>query len=147
MDANASSIDLKTWILIGICVITNVAGNCMLGAGMHTMGATVSISPLDYIPALLNPWVLAGTTILLVWMLTRLALLSRADLSYILPVTAIAYVLAAIVGHFFLGEQVSGLQWAGIAVIAGGVVLVSETPSRTTEVSSVPIDGEEVSLC
>ena len=74
MDANASSVDAKTWVLIWVCIMTNVAGNCMLGAGMQQMGATIFLSPLGYVPALLNPWVLSGTTILILWMLTRLAL-------------------------------------------------------------------------
>ncbi len=113
-------------------MLTNVAGNSMLGAGMQQIGATLSFSPFDYIPALLNPWVLAGTTILILWMLTRLALLSRADLSYILPLTAIAYVLVALVGHFLLQEQISMARWAGILVISMGVVLVGGTPPRTT---------------
>ena len=34
----------------------------------------------------------------------RLALLSVADLSFILPMTAIGYVLAAVLGRFFLHE-------------------------------------------
>jgi multidrug transporter EmrE-like cation transporter len=147
MEDQTSAIDVKTWILIGIAIVTNVAGNCMLGEGMQQMGATVSISPMDYIPTMLNPWVLAGTTILVLWMLSRLALLSRADLSYVLPVTAIAYILAAIVGHFLLREPVPMIHWAGIAVIAGGVVLVSETPSRTTEVSPAASDGEKAPVC
>jgi uncharacterized membrane protein len=147
MDANASSVDAKTWILIWVCVMTNVAGNCMLGAGMQQMGATIFLSPLSYVPALLNPWVLSGTTILILWMLTRLALLSRADLSYILPVTAIAYVLAAVVGCFFLREHVSVMRWAGILVIAAGVILVGSTPSRTTESSPAANDTEQAFLC
>jgi drug/metabolite transporter (DMT)-like permease len=119
--------------LLTVCVVMNVIGNVMLGAGMQQVGTTLSFSPLDYIPALLNPWVLAGTTILSVWMLSRLALLSRADLSYILPLTAAAYILVALLGHFFLKEQISAVHWAGILIISLGVLLVGATPARTTD--------------
>jgi drug/metabolite transporter (DMT)-like permease len=65
-------------------------------------------------------------------MISNLALLSRADLSFVLPVTAAGYVLVAVMGHFWLGEPISPARWAGICAITLGVVLVEKTPSRTT---------------
>ena len=65
-------------------------------------------------------------------MVTDLALLSRADLSFVLPVIATSFVLIAIVGHFVLGERVSGLRWLGILLISFGVLLAETTPDRTT---------------
>jgi drug/metabolite transporter (DMT)-like permease len=41
-------------------------------------------------------------------------------------------VLIAIAGHFLLRERISPIHWAGIVVIALGVVLAEETPARTT---------------
>ena len=61
------------------------------------------------------------------------ALLSRADLSFVLPVTAIGNVLVALAAHFALGEEISPLRWLGIMAITFGVVLAERTPSRTTE--------------
>ena len=71
--------------------------------------------------------------ILVVWMIIDLALLSRADLSFVMPVTASAYVLIAIAGRFLLHDNISGVRWAGILVITLGAVLVGETPVRTTK--------------
>jgi drug/metabolite transporter (DMT)-like permease len=70
--------------------------------------------------------------LLILWMLSRMTLLSWADLSYVLPVTALGYVLTALMGRFFLGEHVSLGRWAGIALIMGGVSMVGDTPIRTT---------------
>ena len=61
-----------------------------------------------------------------------LALLSRADLSFVLPVTASAYVLVAIGGHFILHDHISWIRWTGISLITLGVILAEETPDRTT---------------
>jgi hypothetical protein len=36
-----------------------------------------------------------------------------ADLSYVPPMTASAYAFTAILGKFFLGEQISAERWAG----------------------------------
>lgn len=121
----------RTKILTFIVIVTNVVGNIFLSRGMHH-ASVVSFSPLPYLHALLNPWVAIGVVILTAWMITDLALLSLADLSYVLPVTASAYILIAILGHFVLDERISTLRWAGIIVITIGVMLVGETPSRTT---------------
>jgi len=65
-------------------------------------------------------------------MLSHMALLSWADLSYVLPVTSIGYALVALAGHVFLNEAVSLTRWAGIALIVGGVILVGRTEFNTT---------------
>jgi drug/metabolite transporter (DMT)-like permease len=122
----------KTHLLTGIVVLTNVIGNVCLSHGMQEVGRTVSTSPVDYLHALLNPWVLAGTSTLAIWMISNLALLSRADLTFVLPVTASAYVLIAIAGHFLLGDPISWQRWLGIVVITLGVILAEETPSLTS---------------
>jgi uncharacterized membrane protein len=54
-----------------------------------------------------------------------MTLLSWADLSYVLPVTAIGYVLVALLGRVFLAEQIPVKRWAGIVLIVAGVALVS----------------------
>jgi drug/metabolite transporter (DMT)-like permease len=123
----------KTRILVLLVIATNVLGNVALSRGMHQVGRIISASPFDYLRAFANPWTLLGICILVIWILTDLALLSRADLSFVLPVTASAYVLVAICGHFFLHDRISWERWVGIVLITGGVILAEETPARTTK--------------
>ena len=68
----------------------------------------MGLSPLALHPADFQPWVLLGTTLLIFWLLSRMTLLGWADLSYVLPVTSIGYVLNAILGKVFFGEQFPG---------------------------------------
>ena len=89
-------------------------------------------SPIDYIKAIFNPWVVVGIAFLILWMLSRMALLSWADLSYVLPVTSLGYVLAAVSGTLFLGEHISALRWTGTLFIVAGAILVGRTSARTT---------------
>jgi drug/metabolite transporter (DMT)-like permease len=123
----------RTQILVLAVVLTNVFGNVFLSRGMHQVGRIVSASPFDYVRAFANPWTAVGMAILIVWVLSDLALLSRADLSFVLPVTASAYVLVAILGHFLLHDHISWERWLGILLITGGVILAEETPTRTTQ--------------
>lgn len=124
----------RNQILILVVIVSNVIGNVALSHGMHQTGAIVSASPLDYVRAFARPWTVIGVAVLAGWMISNLALLSRADLSFVLPITAGGYVLIAIAGHFFLGERISAVRWIGIAAIALGVILAEETPSRTTDI-------------
>ncbi|MBV9625928.1 MAG: EamA family transporter [Acidobacteria bacterium] len=119
-----------------LVIAANVLGNVFLSRGMHQVGRIVSASPLDYLRAFANPWTVLGILILVVWMLSDLALLSRADLSFVLPITASAYVLVALGGHFLLHEHISWQRWTGILLITVGVILAEETPARTTAASA-----------
>jgi drug/metabolite transporter (DMT)-like permease len=129
---------LKTRLLTLLVIASNVAGNLSLSHGMREVGALTSFSPLPYLHAILNPWVGGGVVMLAFWMFSDLVLLSRADLSYVLPVTSMAYVLIALLGHFVLHEAVSIARWTGIVVISAGVILVGETNPRTA-----PEEGDE----
>jgi drug/metabolite transporter (DMT)-like permease len=112
---------LKTWCFAIVVVFSNVFGNFFLKRGMPPELAT----PLAYITVLFHPWVALGVLLMIVWMLSRMALLSWADLSYVLPVTAVGYVLVAVVGKVLLNEQITMQRWAGIGLIVAGVALVS----------------------
>ena len=58
-------------------------------------------------------------------MLSRMALMSWADLSFVLPVTSLGYVLSAAMGQLFLAEHVSPQRWSGTILIVAGTALVS----------------------
>jgi len=112
---------LKTWIFAVVVVFSNVFGNFFLKRGMPPALAT----PLDYITVLFRPRVALGLLLLIVWLMLRMALLSWADLSYVVPVTAVGYVLVAVVGKVLLNEQITMTRWTGIGLIVAGVALVS----------------------
>jgi len=71
----------------------------------------------------------------MVWLISQLSLLSRVDLSYVLPVTSISYVLTALMGKFLLHEPVSLERWIGIGLVVVGVSLVARTVPRTAPVT------------
>ena len=132
MTPHTAEIRRKTRWLAAAVVVTNVLGNFSLSIGMKEVGRTVSVSLLPYLHALLNPWVIGGICLLVCWLISNLSLLSWADLSYVLPVTATAYVLTAILGRVVLVERVTTLRWAGILMIMSGAIIVGVTTPRTT---------------
>jgi drug/metabolite transporter (DMT)-like permease len=106
-------------------IVLNAAGNCCLSLGMRSHAST------DYLGAMTNPWVIAGIVLLIGWLASQLSLLSWADLTYVLPITAASFVGSAVLGAVVLHEHVSGPRWAGIALIAAGIVIVGRTRPRT----------------
>lgn len=111
----------KTRVFAMIVILSNSFGNFFLDRGMH---GRVTTTPMEYIAAILSPWVMLGISLLIVWLLSRMALLSWADLSYVLPVTSLGYVASAVLGRFFLHEHISPLRWLGTLLIVGGTILV-----------------------
>jgi drug/metabolite transporter (DMT)-like permease len=125
---------LKNRTVIALLIASNVLGNFTLSRGLHEVGRLISFSPWPYIHAFVNPLVVLGVLLLIVWLLSQLSLLSRVDLSYVLPVTSVSYVLTALMGEFLLHERVSTGRWIGIGMIGLGVSLVVRTVPRTAPV-------------
>jgi drug/metabolite transporter (DMT)-like permease len=131
----------KTRIFTALVVLSNVLGNFSLTWGMRQVGRVLSLSPWPYIAALFNPWVALGVALLILWLISQMTLLSWADLSYVLPVTSVGYVLVALAGRFFLHEEISLGRWIGIGLIMMGVMLVTNTAPRSRPESRAPRTG------
>lgn len=125
-----SQLQFKTRLFSTIVVLANVLGNSALTFGMKRVGDP-GLSPLLNLQAIVNPWVTLGIVLLILWMLSRMTLLSWADLSYVLPVTSAGYIVQALVGKYAFGERISSARWAGTVLIIAGIVLVGMTNPRT----------------
>ena len=121
----------RTYALLLLFILVKQFGNLSMAWGMKHFPETVSLHPLLYLRAMTNPYVVVGIAMLILSVLTRMALLSLADLSFILPLTAVGYVLSALMGKFLLGEEVTMARWVGVALVFLGSLLVSSTPQMT----------------
>ena len=119
---------LRVSVALLLFIALKAAGNLSLAWGMKYSAPSLA-------GALLDPFVAIGVVALILAVLMRMVLLSLADLSYVLPVTAIGYVLAAFLGKTVLHETVSSQRWLGIALIFVGAALVGSTAHSTTEVN------------
>ncbi|HKW56323.1 MAG TPA: EamA family transporter [Candidatus Acidoferrum sp.] len=129
---------LKTYCMILIMVVFGPLGNTLLGKGMKTVGSAAAWTP-SQVPHVLfqvltSPYIWLGVASLLAFFVAYMLILSWADFSYVQPASSVAYLVVALLGYFYLGERITSLRWAGIAVICLGVLVVGNTPPRTTEV-------------
>ena len=129
---------VRTYALLLLFVLLRPFGNLSLAWGTKHFPQALSIHPAVYMRAMLDPFVALGIAMLILSLLTRLALLSLADLSFVLPVTAIGYVLAALFGKLFLHEDVTTRQWLGTVLIFMGTALVGSTARNTTAYRAGP---------
>ena len=110
---------LKTWIFTGVVILSNAFGNLFLDKGVHGGGVRLPFGlEINLV------WLIPGIGLLILWMLTRMALLGWADLTYVLPVTALGYVLSTALAAVFLDVVVSGKRWMGTGLIVLGTALV-----------------------
>jgi len=116
-------LEWKTRWFAATVILSNTLGNFSIARGMRGL-AVPADSALHMLLAIFTPWVALGIALLILWLLSRMVLLSWADLSYVLPVTSLGYVLNALMGHFFLGEHISMARWSGTLLIVAGTVLV-----------------------
>ena len=128
---SAQTRDYRTFALATAVVFLNAFGNLSLAWGMRHTDAIVGLNPVEYLHAMVNPFVAAGICLLVLWLLTRMALLSWADLSFVVPITSVGYVLSAILGVWFMAEVVSPAHWLGTALIFAGTLLVGSTRPDT----------------
>jgi uncharacterized membrane protein len=124
---------LKTTSVLLLFLALKSAGNSSMAWGMKQVPEKMSMNPALYLHAMLNPFVAMGIVALILALLTRMALLSLADLSFVLPVTAIGYVVAVVLGKVFLHEEVSSQRWMGTLLIFAGAALVGSTSQKTVE--------------
>lgn len=128
---HSASVAVKTRLMLVLVVASNVLGNFAMGWGVKHQ--PIPQGPFGPVLTLFNPWVALGVALLILWMLSRMALLSWADLSYVLPVTSSGYVLSVLLGKMFLAEGVSPSRWMGTVLIMAGTALVSLTDPMTTK--------------
>jgi multidrug transporter EmrE-like cation transporter len=123
--------------LILLAILTQAFGNVMLSRGMKEVGIAISadLEAARYFSVALttvsNPFFLLGLVLLITAFLLFLTLLSRADLSYVVPITSFSYVLIALMAVHLLKESIPLTRWCGIVCICGGVLLVSRGESAT----------------
>ena len=132
---SARTLQVKTYALLVPVILFAPTGNVLLGKGMKQIGEVrdYSLAALSalFLRAFTSPWIWLGIACLLTFLVSYMIVLSWADYSFVTPVSAITYGVAALMGHWILGEVVTPQRWLGVILICFGVALVTRTPSSS----------------
>ena len=121
-------------------LVCEAIGVVFLSKGLRQLGAVGPLNPgeilrLDRAGAT-NGNLLIGIALEAAFFSTLLILLTRTDVSFIWPLTALGFVLTTAAARFVLHEQVSGLRWLGVVLIVTGAALITWTENSKTVPSS-----------
>ncbi|MCX6629896.1 MAG: EamA family transporter [Candidatus Solibacter sp.] len=117
------------WVLVVVMVGATTAGEVLQAAGMRRHGEIHDFRPGAIgrgLAALArNRYVIGGVAAMAISFFAFMKLLSMTDLSFAVPVSAVTYAMETVLAKYLLKERVSGLRWAGAALVICGVTLVS----------------------
>jgi ceramide glucosyltransferase len=119
---------MLTALMVLMVVLSNSAGDVLLTRGMKQAGDVSALKRLK-IPATIrrivgNPNFLLGVTCLALSFFSFLTVLSWANLSFVVPSTAIVYGVTVLGAKFVLKEHIDPIRWAGTFLVCLGVALV-----------------------
>lgn len=114
--------------LLMLTVLASSGGHLCVSRAMKGVGEVKDLSPLGLAAmvgaAFHHPFFWLGIGVNTLAFFSKLALLSLKELSFVVPATALSYVIGTLGARFFLGEQVSTLRWAGVLLVGLGVTLI-----------------------
>ncbi|HUA59300.1 MAG TPA: EamA family transporter [Verrucomicrobiae bacterium] len=128
----------RTYLFLALFLGLRAFGNLSLAIGTKRLPENLSAHPMGFLSSMIDPYVAGGILMLIVALLVRMALLSLADLSFVLPMTAVGYVIAAALGRVFLNEPVTAWRWLAVGLIFAGAAMVGSTPRSTTAPAEKP---------
>ena len=120
---------MKTFLVMFLATLSAAIGETMLSYILRKIEQPDWREPSQifgwFLQVVTNPYVLIGTTFLVGFFVLYLASLSWADLSFVMPLSALSFVFATVLAKIILKEEVSWWRWIGILVIMIGITLVS----------------------
>jgi drug/metabolite transporter (DMT)-like permease len=119
---------MLVFILYFLVICAGTGGELCVSRAMKAVGEVKDFRPTALgrvvLRALRVSWMWIGLGLMATAFFSLLAVLSRHNVSVVVPVTALSYGAGALGGKFFLGEQVTPRRWAGVLLVCLGVALV-----------------------
>jgi len=119
----------KLLLILLLGLIFEATGVVLLKKGIIQIGEVQSMAPAELVRVITagatNPTVLLGVFSEALFFACLLVLMSKSDISFLWPLTALSFVLTTFAALVFLGEKVSSLRWMGVLFIMVGAALIS----------------------
>jgi drug/metabolite transporter (DMT)-like permease len=115
--------------LILFVVATNALSQTLLKQGMVGIGV-FTLTPGNALSiagrVALDPFVIAGMTLMIISMVSHLYVLSRVPLTFAFPFISISYIVILGVGYFLFNEKLNLYHYLGTAFIVIGVFCIAQ---------------------
>ena len=120
---------VKLVVILVIGLLCEAVGVVLLSKGLRQIGEAASMNVRE-VAALVgrgatNPTILLGVFFEAIFFGCLLVLMSKSEVSFLWPLTAMSFVLTTLAAKFFLHEEVSLLRWGGVFLIMCGAGLIT----------------------
>jgi drug/metabolite transporter (DMT)-like permease len=119
----------RTVLMLAVVILSGAAGEIALTHGMKKVGEPTSFSLRDLLSflkcAFRSAWLWIGLPLMALSFYALLLLLSWEPVSFVVPASALGYVVGTLGARYILGEEVSVARWAGVLLVCAGVALVA----------------------
>jgi drug/metabolite transporter (DMT)-like permease len=128
---------IKLLLILLVGLVFESTGVILLKKGMTHIGDLNGYNAAEIFRvvkvAVVNPQILFGVFFEALFFLCLLILMSKSDISFLWPLTALSFVFATFAAMIFLGESVSTVRWAGVILImiGAGFISYSEHAKKT----------------
>ena len=116
-------------LLLAVLIFGSTGGEIAVTYGMKATGEPARLRPIALLKflgrAVCNGWFWLGIPLMATSFYALLVLLSWKPVSYVIPMSALSYVVGTIGAKYILGEDVSGARWIGVLLVCAGVILVA----------------------
>ncbi|GMU52236.1 MAG: hypothetical protein AMXMBFR33_13820 [Candidatus Xenobia bacterium] len=120
---------LRTVLIVSLAVLLSSIGDVLMSRAMRRLGPFewTGLSSLGrfLLTALHSAWFWVAVAFMAGHFFLWLSVLSWAELSVAVPLTALQYVYNAVLAQAVLGERVNSMRWWGTAVIMTGVLMLT----------------------
>ena len=119
---------LTEFVLFFLVMVAGTAGELCMARAMRTVGEVTDFRPSALLRVAWRAtrvmWTWIGLGLMTLAFFSLLEVLSIENVSFVVPVTALSYVVGTLGGRLFLREKVSPARWAGVLLVCLGVALV-----------------------
>ncbi|HTQ62580.1 MAG TPA: hypothetical protein VMI32_20305 [Candidatus Solibacter sp.] len=114
---------------LAILIFGSTGGEIAITRGMKATGEPERMRPRELLQflskALRNGWFWAGVPLMALSFYALLVLLSWEPISFVIPASALSYVVGTFGAKHILGEEISAARWIGVIMVCAGVALVA----------------------
>jgi drug/metabolite transporter (DMT)-like permease len=139
----------KLLLILLIGLVFESTGVVLLKKGVTEVGELKTVSLQEITRAvragLTNPQILLGVFFEALFFLSLLILMTRADISFLWPLTGLSFVFATLAAMWFLHEEVSAVRWCGVLLIMVGAVLISYSEQQKSKAGVGSLSGTQAS--
>jgi drug/metabolite transporter (DMT)-like permease len=134
----------KLIVILLIGLFCEAVGVVFLSRGLKQIGEVKQVNFKEVVRIVkagaTNKNILVGIFFDALFFASLLIMMSKSDVSFVWPLTALGFVLTTLAAKFFLQEQVSATRWAGVILIMAGAGLITWTEHEKTKPGTVPLD-------